>query len=334
MRRDEVFKAIKRAGPAYVPIYFFNRDQDQSDIVALDVQFHFMGPGEDRSEWGFSWERLDETMGQPKDYLIQDWSDLNELSPPDPTAPYRFEQIPSFVEQNIDRYRMAALGLSGFTTMWCLRGFDHLMLDIVLTPEKVIELAEIVFGFEEALILQLSPDHFDAIAFFDDWGTQSGMIISPDSWRRLFKPFYQHQFQLVHNQGMHVYFHCCGKYLPIIPDLIEIGVDVLNISQPNLYDIPELGRRFGGQVCFICPISYQTTSITGTREDIFNDARLLIDHLGCFNGGLLGYVEEYHSIGMSEINYQACVEAFRTLGVYAPYKHDMADNAQPRRDQK
>ena len=318
MRRDEVFKAIRRTGPAYVPIYFFNRDQDQSDIVAQDVQFHFMGPGKDYSEWGFAWERLDETMGQPKNDLIQDWQDLEKLSIPDPAAAYRFEQNASFAEQYAECYRMAALGLSGFTTMWCLRGFGRLMLDLALAPEKVVELAKVVFGFEEALIQRLSPKYFDAVAFFDDWGTQSGMLISPSLWRRLFKPFYQHQFQLVHQQGMQVYFHCCGQYLPIIPDLIEIGVDVLNISQPNLYDIPGLGRQFGGKVCFICPISYQTTSITGTREDIFNDARLLINHLGCYNGGLLGYVEEYHSIGMSEENYQACVDAFRSLGRYAP----------------
>jgi uroporphyrinogen decarboxylase len=316
MRRDEVIKAIRRTGPSYVPVYFFNRDQDQSDIVAIEVQRHFMGPGKDISEWGFDWERLDETMGQPRSYLIQDWRDLQNLRVPDPADPSRFAAMPEFFARYSDRYRMAALGLSGFTTMWCLRSFDALMLDIVDSPEMVRELAEVVFGFEEKLIEEIHRYAFDAVAFFDDWGTQSGMIISPRQWRGLFKPYYTRQFDLVHRLGMDVYFHCCGQYLPIIPDLIEIGVDVLNISQPNLYDIPALGRQFGGRVCFICPVSYQTTSISGTPAEIFRDVQLLIDHLGCFNGGLLGYVEEYHSIGMTEENYQACVQAFRTLGVY------------------
>ena len=89
---------------------------------------------------------------------------------------------------------------------------------------------------------------------------------------------------------------------------------MLNISQPNLYDIPALGRKYGSKVCFVCPVSYQTTSITGTREQIFADVRQLVEHLGCFNGGLIGYVEEYHSIGMSAKNYQACIDAFTTLG--------------------
>jgi uroporphyrinogen decarboxylase len=77
-----------------------------------------------------------------------------------------------------------------------------------------------------------------------------------------------------------------------------------------------LGRKYGGRVCFVCPVSYQTTSISGTRGEIFRDVQALIANLGVFGGGLVGYVEEYHSMGMSASNYQACVDAFRSLGVY------------------
>jgi len=316
MRRDEVIMAIHRQGPSYVPIYFFNRDQDQSDIVALEVQRHFLGSEQDRSEWGFTWSRLDETMGHPRTILIQSWDDLTDLSVPDVSDPGRFSGVDEFNQCYPDRFRLASLALSGFTTMSFLRGFNDLMVDIALAPERVGDLADIVFGFEERLIAELPQYHFDAVAFFDDWGTQQGMIISPSSWRSIFKPRYARQFALAHSLGLYVYFHCCGFYLDIIPDLIEIGVDLLNVSQPNLYDIPELGCRFGGQVCFVCPVSYQTTSITGTPEQIFEDVRILVENLGCFNGGLVGYVEEYHSVGMSEENYQACVQAFRVLGRY------------------
>jgi hypothetical protein len=318
MRRDEVLKAIRRTGPAYVPVYFFNKDQDRSDIVAIDVQHHFLGPNSDRSEWGFTWERMDETMGQPRSFLLKDWEYLPTLQIPDPTASWRFAGVPEFARQYLDRYRMASLGLSGFTTMFCLRGFGQLMEDLVLAPPRVDALADVVFNFEEALIAELPQFGFDAVALFDDWGTQEGLLISPDMWRQFFKPRYAHQFALAHNLGLHIYFHSCGQIMDIIPDLIEIGVDLLNISQPNLYHIPELGHRFGGKVCFVCPVSYQTTSITGTREEIFEDVRSLIEHLGRFNGGLVGYVEEYHSVGMSEANYRACIEAFRTLGRYSP----------------
>ena len=66
----------------------------------------------------------------------------------------------------------------------------------------------------------------------------------------------------------------------------------------------------------MCPVSYQTTSIRGTKEDIYNDVKSLIDNLGCFGGGLIGYVEEYSSIGMPDENYWHCVNAFRELGSY------------------
>ena len=117
-----------------------------------------------------------------------------------------------------------------------------------------------------------------------------------------------------HSKNLFVYYHSCGQISPIVADLIEVGVDILNIAQPNLYDIPKLGRDYGGQVCFECPVSYQTTSITGSPADIYRDVEEIVTSLGRFNGGLIGYVEEYESIGMPEENYQACVNAFREIG--------------------
>ena len=134
----------------------------------------------------------------------------------------------------------------------------------------------------------------------------------------MFRPLYREQFALVHERNLYVYFHTCGQIGPLVEDLIDCGVDMLNISQPNLYDIPGLGQTYGGRVCFVCPVSYQTTSISGGPADIYRDVRRAVEHLGRFNGGLVGYVEEYGSIGMSEENYQACVAAWRELGRRGP----------------
>jgi len=322
MRKDEVLKAIHQTGPAYVPIYFINQDYDQSDLVGIDVQHHFQGPNRDRSEWGFTWERLDETMGQPRSYLLENWEDLERLRVPDPHAEWRFAGVQEFAETYADRYRLASLGLSGFTTMWCLRGFEQLMADIALAPERVEALADMVFAFEEELMTELPERGFDGVSFFDDWGTQRRLLVSPRLWRERFRPRYVHEFDLAHRLGLHVYFHTCGQVGEIIPDLIEAGVDILNISQPNLYDIPELARLYRDKVCFILPVSYQTTSLSGTREEIFADVKLIMDSFDPRRGGLIGYVEEYHSMGMSQSNYEACIEAFQVLGGYERWRHD------------
>jgi hypothetical protein len=210
MRRDQVFKALTFQNPSYVPIYYFNQDQDQSDLVAFEVQRHFIGDGKDKSEWGFSWNRMDETMGQPLINLIDEPAQLSDLAAPDPFDSQRFNGIESFNQLYGDRFRMASLALSGFTTMSFLRGFSNLMIDLVDDSKFVESLADKVFGFEEQLITQLPAYHFDAVAFFDDWGTQKGMIISPAAWRRFFKPRYIRQFALAHQLGLKVYFHCCG----------------------------------------------------------------------------------------------------------------------------
>ena len=141
------------------------------------------------------------------------------------------------------------------------------------------------------------------------------MIVSPALWREFFKPRYARQFVLAHALGLQVYFHTCGNVLPIIPDFKEVGVDMLNLGQPNCYDIEALGRNQNGQ-CFVMPVSYQTTSLSGTRDEIFRDVESLVNNLGDKGGGLIGYVEEYSSMGMSGSNYQSCVDAFSELGAY------------------
>jgi len=138
-------------------------------------------------------------------------------------------------------------------------------------------------------------------------------MISPELWRKLFRARYRRQFAHAHQLGLHVWFHCCGNFVDIAADFHRIGVDVLNISQPNVMDVPAVGARLRGKQCFLMPISYQTVSIQGTPEEIFAEARRLYDLLATETGGFIGYVEEYSSMGMSEENYRACAEAFRRL---------------------
>ncbi len=315
-RLEQVQKAMRLAGPDYVPILFYNADREQSDIIVIEVERHFMGEGKDQSEWGFTWDRRDETMGKVQQPLVMSWDRLGDLVVPSASDTTRFQQVAATMSHFGDRYYVASLALTGFTIMSFLRGFENLLVDLYENPEQVGRLADIVFGFEEAIIRQAKAYGFHAVAFYDDWGTQRNLIISPKTWREVFKPRYRQQFDLAHRHGLDVYFHSCGYVYELVPDFIEIGVDLLNISQPNLYDIERLGREFGGKVCFVCPVSYQTTGISGTTQEIYREVGRLIENLGRFSGGLVGYVEEYHSIGMSDENYRACIRAFQELGRY------------------
>jgi len=316
-----VDRAIALKHPERVPIVFWNRDQEQGDVMLYHLSLGQKGDGSGNAwdwstnEWGYRLERLgDGTMGHPTRPLLPDWSAAEKLAAPELREEERMASLRAFLDRCEDRYRLASLDLSGFTVYTLLRGFENSMVDFLAEPDCFSRLMDRICDFEVALMEMAARHGFHGIHFADDWGTQSGLMISPGLWRRLFKPRYQKQFDQAHGCGLDVWYHCCGNFTEIATDFHEIGADVLNISQPNVVDVPSIGDRLRGQQCFLVPISYQTVSIQGTPEQIHAEARRLYDLLASPAGGFIGYVEEYSSMGMSETNYRACGEAFRRLG--------------------
>ena len=187
-------------------------------------------------------------MGQPKEAVLKTWSDFDRYRPPDPYDPARFDPMRKMrAELGDDKYYKANFVLTGFTMMCFLRGFSETLEDMYLERENIERLADVVFSFEEEVIKQLKPQGFDAVAFADDWGNQQSMFISPKLWRDIFKPRYKRQIDLTHECGLDLYFHSCGYIYDIMPDFVEIGLDILNPGQPNINGIPRMGENFSGK---------------------------------------------------------------------------------------
>jgi hypothetical protein len=318
--RERVERAIEFRRPDRVPVVFWNRDQASGEVLLYHLSLGAPGDGTVNAwdwsvnEWGYRLEKLDDgTMGHPTASVYGSLPQEDAFRVPALREDERMSAVPAFREACGDRYRLASLDLSGFTVYTLLRGFAGAMEDFALAADGFTRLMEKIIDFECDLMRMAARHGFHGIHFADDWGTQSGMMVSPRMWRALFKPLYARQFALAHELGLHVWYHCCGEFLAIMEDLHEIGVDVLNISQPNVNDIPEVGRRLRGQQCFMMPISYQTVSIQGTVEDIHREAERLFRLLATPDGGFIGYVEEYSVMGMSTENYRACGDAFRCL---------------------
>lgn len=311
MTREECVRAaIQFQRPDRVPVLNLNRDQREGDILSYGMAL-FNG---EINEWGYRFENLgDGTMGQPADPVLPDWDALDHFHFPGPDSDRRMADAAAFCRQSEGWYRLASLGLTGFTLYMFLRGFENAMLDFVAERDRAEYLLDRIFHFEMELMRLAAGAGLHGVHLADDWGMQDGLIIDPGLWRELFKPRYHAQCEYAHALGLHLWFHCCGDILDIIPDFHEIGVDVINISQPNVVDIEGVGRAFRGRQCFMLPISYQTISITGSPEEIHAEARRLYEALGTPEGGFIGYVEEYSCMGMSETNYQACRNAWRIL---------------------
>ena len=316
-----VQRAIKFQGPDRVPVVFWNRDQGAGDVMLYHLSLGAPGDGTvnawdwSENEWGYRLEkRGDGTMGHPVNPFYADLPGAEQIRMPALREAERMSAAPAFFAACGDRYRLASLDLSGFTVYTLLRGFANAMQDFLLDPDGFALLMDRIIDFECDLMRVAARHGFHGIHFADDWGTQSGLMVSPAMWRRLFRPRYERQFAVAHELGLDTWYHCCGEFVGIMEDFHAIGVDVLNISQPNVNDIAEVGRRLRGRQCFMMPISYQTVSIGGTPDEILAEARRLYDLLAVPEGGFIGYVEEYSVMGMSEANYRACGEAFRRLG--------------------
>jgi uroporphyrinogen decarboxylase len=321
-RKTLVEQAIRFENPRRVPIVFWNRDQTAGDVLLYHLSLGVPGDGNplvnawdwSTNEWGYHLESMgDGTMGHPVHPLWTELPDAQQVRAPAVREEERMHAVPAFLDECQDRYRLASLDLSGFTIYTFLRGFENAMQDFLIEPSRFGPLMDLIMDFECRLMTLAGKYGFHGIHFADDWATQSGLIISPSMWRDLFKPRYLHQFDHAHQQGLDVWFHCCGNLTDIAADFHEIGVDVLNISQPNVVDLRRIGAQLRGRQCFMMPISYQTVSISGSPEEIQAEAERMFRLLADPAGGFIGYVEEYGCMGMTPRNYQACGEAFRRL---------------------
>ena len=319
-RVERVRRAITFRQPDRIPVVFWNRDQTEGDVLLYHLSLGKPGDGTANAwnwsfnEWGYQLVKMgDGTMGHPTDPVYPEMPSPEKTHVPDLREEERMSAAPAFFELCGDRYRLASLDLSGFTVYTFLRGFESSMVDFLVDPDGFAALMDRIIDFECDLIRMIARHGFHGIHFADDWGTQSGMMIAPELWRKLFKPRYAKQFALARDLGLDTWYHCCGEFVPIMGDFHEIGADVLNISQPNVNDIAEVSRQLRGRQCFLMPISYQTVSISGTPDEIHAEARRLYDFLAVPEGGFIGYVEEYSVMGMCEANYRACGEAFQKL---------------------
>jgi len=313
--KEIVHRAIDFADPPRVPVLYFNRNVERSDILGIGYApaagFAPDAPG--MTEWGYAWHSLDGTMGQPATHPLAEEAAFDTYRPPDPAAPGRLDGLAEWIAAHEDKFLRFGLGISGFNQATFLRGYEEFLMDLALEPARAERVLDLVFDFENGIIERLAPFAVDAVAFGDDWGTQQGLMIDPARWRQTFRPRYTEQFECIHRQGKKVWFHSCGNVFDIIGDLIDIGVDVLELLQPDIFGVERLAREFGGKVCFCCAVDHQRRAVNGGRAEIRDYTRLLHANLGAFHGGYIGYIEDYASLGMDDEHYRWICEAFTGL---------------------
>lgn len=177
-----------------------------------------------------------------------------------------------------------------FEMYWRLRGMEPAMLDMAGDPDLAYEMLGRCADFAMRLS-QEAMDRYplDWLWTGDDVAAQLSMIVSPATWRRLIKPHLEPLFAAGKARGLRVAFHCCGSLRPVIGDLVEMGLDVLNPIQRNCpgMDPFELKAEFGQHLSFMGGVDTQYLLPQATAEEVYADTAALIEGMTRDGGGFI-----------------------------------------------
>jgi len=251
-----------------------------NDLIAspvLRVEFGVRGKdGKYTDEFGVVWDRhIDADIGLPQPIVTPE--NFSEYRFPDPCAEGRFDALIDNVNHYPDKFNLMNLDLFLYERAWSLRGMENLLIDLVANQDFVEALLDKILEFNIAVIragLRTCPE-IDGVRFGDDFGTQSGMVMGADRWRKVFKPRLARQYQVVKSAGKKVFIHSCGRVQEIFDDLVEIGVDCFNPFQPEVMDVQQIHGRYRGKLAFWGGVSTQHLLPYGT----VNEVRQQVDKL-------------------------------------------------------
>lgn len=192
-------------------------------------------------------------------------------------------------------YALILGGMPGCATVfiqcWYLRGLDQILLDLVLSPKLAHAIIEKILEFQfeyHRILLEEIGDSVDILMLADDYGTQSSLIMSPRHFQQFFKGPTLKLIELGKKYDLKIMLHSDGNIRALIPEFIEMGIDVLNPIQPVCpkMDPLDLKREFGKDICFHGGIDTQLVLPHISPKEVGNEVRRLMEILG--KGG--GYI--------------------------------------------
>jgi len=279
MRRKKTLEAIRRKQSGYVPhnveltseelakvadylgiekAGFFDWAGNHIEKAGYNIGGEYMKPGCFKDEFGVVWNRsgLDKDIGVVDEILIPD-TDLSVYEFPEPDLDTVRLVTEKLLGNGRDTLKLGKIGMTFYERAWSLNGMENLLMNFMLEPEFVEDLFDRILQYNLKIIDTVLSFDIDGFYFGDDYGQQTGMIMSPEHWRRFIKPGLAAMFARVKDAGKIVALHSCGNISDILPDLIDIGLDVYQTVQPEIYDLKKLKSEYGRDLSFWGAISTQ-----------------------------------------------------------------------------
>ncbi len=331
--RERVLLAVRHREPDRVPLFY--RDVPEVDarlrrdlglktrdelLEWLQIDFRWVEPvyvgpplldqatGHRRNIWGVEYAWAEAGHGGYWDPVR---FPLEQIEDPAALDEYPWPKLEWFdfqaVAAQLDRYRdyaiMTAPGVASpgvLSTMQDLLGMERTLTDMLINPEFLHALSARILAFNLEFIERLYAVAGNRIDFFrigDDYGTQRGLLFGRAQWHEFMRPTLAAMSGIAKRHGSYYYQHTCGAVRELIPELIEVGVDVLDTLQVKAAGmIPaELKAEFGNRLCFSGGIDEQELLPRGTTEQVAQAVRELIGTMAPGGGFFLGSTHNFQA---------------------------------------
>ncbi|MTI60434.1 MAG: hypothetical protein FH762_10775 [Firmicutes bacterium] len=237
-------------------------------------------------EWGIGWDVEQEgtflavhplaDLDKYKNYLIPDPNDDELLvTAKDKVNNYSDDYV-------VCSYQVLCL----FEKAWALRGLENFMMDMLTNVGFVEDLLDKITDYQVRIAERYVEIGIDCGRTGDDYGGQSGLMFSPDLWRKLIKPRLKKIWKVYKSADIPVMHHSCGDVRSIIPDMIEMGLDILNPIQPEAMPLEEL-IQYSSDLTFYGGLSMQHVLPFGSTEEVKQEVKNAVQLLGKNNAYII-----------------------------------------------
>lgn len=208
-------------------------------------------------------------------------ADVENFEMPEVMAEGRFDHARAMVERYGRHYAICGdVETTILEASWYLVGMEKFFMDFAMKKPYVFALMDRVMEYSLGVAKELIRIGADMIWLGDDVGTQNGMMISPKTWRDVFKERMRCVIKELKqvNPETKIAYHCCGSYFPIMGDLIEIGVDILNALQPTAanMDLKTIKDTFGSRASLFGGLDTQGAIPFGSLADVEQEVQRAI----------------------------------------------------------
>lgn len=345
-RKDNVLKAIRFEGPEYIPMTFHINGAcwhhyDQNALQDLMEEHPFLFPDFTRRQtvnphyalnqrkdqpytdpWGCVWITSEDGItGSVHKHPLSDWSNFSTYVPPDPqktdgTYPIDWQDIQDSVRRQRENGQLVIGELPHghtFLRLQDIRGYENLIFDMTDNNPNLADLIEMVAEFNYQFVLKWMALKPDIMSYPEDLGMQTGPMLSPDDFRNFIKPVYKKLMKPARDAGCIVHMHSDGDIRTLVEDLIDGGVQVINL-QDLVNGIDWIADTFAGRTCIDLDIDRQTITARGTPEQIDALIREEIEKLGSKAGGLMMIYGLYPGVPLE--NVAALMDAMERYATY------------------